>query len=127
MPSVSVTWSPRQHHMFWAAFSRALRVPSRNDTNLEVNFGTGGTPDLERLIGNPDFQDEGLYAYETGYRTTWKINLSVDTDLFFNDYDHLQTSEPLAPFLETTPSPAHEVQPFTFENLMYGNTYGIEI
>ena len=127
MPSVGATWSPTPHHMFWVAFSRALRAPSRNDTNLEVNFGTGGTPDLQRLLGNPDFDDESLYAYETGYRTTLTSNLSLDAALYFNDYDNLQTTEPLTPFLEPTPLPAHEVQPFTYENLMYGNTYGIEI
>jgi iron complex outermembrane receptor protein len=127
MPSIRATWAPRQRHMFWTAVSRSLRAPSRNDTNLVVNFGTNGTPDLQRLLGNPDFEDERLIAYEAGYRTILGSRLSLDAAAYYNDYDNLQTTEPLAPFLEATPLPAHEVQPFIYENLMFGETHGIEI
>ena len=33
----------------------------------------------------------------------------------------------MAPFFEPTPLPAHEVQPFMYENLMFGETHGIEL
>ncbi len=129
MPDVRATWSPSDHHMFWAAISRDLRAPSRNDTNLVLNAGTGpaGPPDLIRLLGNPNFQDEKLIAYEAGYRRTLSGRLSVDLASYYNDYDNLQTTEPLAPFSETTPPPPHEVIPFTYENLMYGETHGGEV
>jgi iron complex outermembrane recepter protein len=122
MPSVSATWAPGRHQMFWAAVSRDLRAPSRNDTNLEVNFGTAGTPELQRLVGNPNFKDERLLAYEVGYRTSLGSRLSMDVAAYFNDYDNLQTTEPRAPFSESTPPPTHVVQPFTYENLMRGET-----
>ena len=127
MPSIGVTWAASNHQMFWAAVARALRAPSRNDTNLIVNFGTQETPDLQRLLGNPNFQDEKLIAYGAGYRATLANNLSLDLALYYNDYDNLQTTEPLPPFFEPTPLPAHEVQPFIYENLMYGETHGVEI
>jgi len=127
MPSIRATWLPKQHHMLWAAVSRALRAPSRNDTDLLLNFGTGGTPDLQRLVGNPNYKDERLIGYEAGYRTTLASRLSLDAAVFFNNYDHLQTTEPLTPFFEPTPLPAHDVQPFMYENLMFGETHGIEI
>ena len=132
MPSIRMAWEPDTHNMFWVAVSRALRAPSRNDTNLVLNIGNintspGGPPELLRLYGNPQYQDEGLIAYEIGYRTALSNRISIDLAAYYNDYDHLQTTEPGAPFAESTPAPAHLVFPLTYENLMYGETHGIEI
>ena len=44
-----------------------------------------------------------------------------------NSYNQLQTEEPGAPFLEVTPVPPHLVLPVVAENLMYGETHGVEI
>ena len=38
-----------------------------------------------------------------------------------------QSSEPSTPFFETTPVPAHLVFPSTYENLIYGETHGVEV
>jgi iron complex outermembrane receptor protein len=131
MPSARVTWEPSDHHMFWAAISRAVRAPSRNDTNLIVNIGSftqpDGTPVLLRFLGNPQFQDERLIAYEAGYRTTIRGRLYIDLAAYFNDYDNLQTTEPSTSFFEPTPVPAHFVETTMYENLMRGETHGIEI
>ena len=131
MPSVRVAWSPAQHHMFWAAVSRALRAPSRNDTNLVLNIGStpgpGGIPVLLRLLGNPNFEDERLIAYEAGYRTMLSRRLSVDVAAYYNDWDNLQSTEPSAFFFEPTPLPAHFVQTLMYENLIYGASNGIEV
>jgi iron complex outermembrane recepter protein len=131
MPSIRVTWSPSERHMFWAAVSRALRMPSRNDTDLNVNVaafsGSNGTLNLVRVSGESQFKNEELIAYEAGYRNTIAKRLSVDIAAYYNDYDDLQTTEPGTPFFESTPLPAHEVLPEVKENLMYGETHGIEI
>jgi iron complex outermembrane receptor protein len=131
MPSVHLTWTPSERHMFWAAVSRALRTPSRNDTNLVVNVGgspgSDGTLDLVRFFGNPQFQNEELFAYELGYRAAVGKNLTLDIAAYYNDYDHLESTEPGPPFPEATPLPAHLVVPLMYENLMRGETHGIEI
>jgi iron complex outermembrane receptor protein len=131
MPSVGATWSPSDRHMVWAAVSKALRAPSRLDTNLVLNIGDiagpGNTPILLRLLGNPQSQDERLIAYEAGYRTMLSKRFSLDVAAYFNDWDHAQTTEPSGSFFETTPLPAHEVQTLMYGNLMYGETHGIEI
>lgn len=132
MPSVRLAWEPDAHNMFWLAVSRALRAPSRNDTNLVLNIGDvgagpGGVPQLLRLYGNPQYQDERLIAYEMGYRVSLSNRLSIDLAAYYNDYDNLQTTEPGTPFAESTPAPAHVVIPLMYENLMYGETHGIEI
>lgn len=131
IPDVRLTWTPHDRQMFWAAISRALRAPSRSDTNLVVNVGgfpgSDGTPVLLRFLGNPQFRDEHLLAYEAGYRAEIVDGLSVDIATYYNDYHDLQTSEPSASFFESAPSPAHEVQTLTYQNLMHGETHGIEI
>jgi iron complex outermembrane recepter protein len=129
MPDARVAWDANKRNMLWAAVSRALRAPSRNDTNLVLNIGTGpaGPPNLLRLLGNPNFQDERLIAYEMGYRNTLSDRTSIDFASYYNDYDNLQTTEPGTPFPELTPPPAHIVDPFTYENLMYGETHGVEV
>ncbi|OLC94227.1 MAG: TonB-dependent receptor [Acidobacteria bacterium] len=131
MPSVRGTWAPSNRHMFWAAVSRALRAPSRNDTNLVLNIGgfpgPGGTPTLLRLLGNPNFQDERLIAYEAGYRAMVSQRLSIDLAAYYNDWDNVQTTEPSGSFFETTPPPAHQVQTLMYENMMHGEVHGFEI
>lgn len=130
-PSVQLTWTPSDRHMFWASVSRALRTPSRNDTNLVVNTGSfvdqSGTLHVMRFLGNPNFRDEILDAKEAGYRTLLSRKLSLDVAAYSNDYDHLQTTEPSSSFLEASPPPAHIVDTVTFENFMNGETHGVEI
>ena len=131
MPSIHLAWSPSDRQMLWAAASRALRTPSRNDTNLVVNVGgfpgPGGTLDLVRFFGNPQFQNERLIAYEAGYRTAISSKLSIDFAAYYNDYDNLQTTEPSISFFEAEPLPAHLVQSVMYQNLMHGETHGFEI
>ena len=78
-------------------------------------------------MGNPNFHDEQLIAYELGYRTAISDRVSIDWAAYFNDYDDLQTTEPGTPFEEMNPPPPHLVQPFMYENLMHGETHGIEV
>lgn len=131
MPTGRVTWALSDRHMVWAAVSRALRAPSRNDTNLLLNFGEftspGGTPTLLRLLGNPNFEDERLIAYEAGYRTMLSQRLSLDLALYYNVWDNVQTTEPSATFFESNPPPPHQVQTLMYENLMYGEAQGAEV
>ncbi len=131
MPSIRATYSLGEHRMLWAAISRAVRTPAETDAAVRINFagipGPGGTPALVSLVGNPNFQDENLTAYELGYRTTVLDDLSIDVAAYYNEYTDQQTSEPAAPFFEPTPLPAHYVFPSTYENLMHGETYGVEI
>ena len=131
MPSVRVTVSPSARYSVWAAISRAERTPVSTDTAIRKNFGStpgpGGTPVLSSLIGNPQFKNEDLIAYELGYRATVSKRLSIDLAAYYNDYDHQQTIESSPEFLETTPAPVHLVMPVTYQNLMHGEAHGFEI
>jgi iron complex outermembrane receptor protein len=131
MPSARVAWAPNPHHTLWAAVSKADRTPSALDASAQSTIsgfpGPGGIPVLVTFIGNPQVRNEGLIAYEMGYRTTVLKQLSIDFTTYFNNYSDQETSEPEAPFLENTPLPPHIIQPITFGNLMQGETHGVEI
>jgi iron complex outermembrane receptor protein len=131
MPSLRVAWAPSPHHTLWAAVSKADRTPSALDASVRSSLsgftGPGGIPVLVSLIGNPHVKDEGLIAYEAGYRTTILKQLSIDFTAYYNSYTDQETTEPSTPFMEGAPPPPHLVIPLTFENLMHGETHGVEV
>ena len=73
LPSVRVAWTPSTLHMFWGSVSRANWMPTELDAGSRINLGgftgPGGVPTAVALVGNPHFNDEGLTAYEVGYRS----------------------------------------------------------
>jgi iron complex outermembrane receptor protein len=131
MPTARVAWTPSHKQTLWASFSRAPRTPDDLDIGIRVNFLTvlnpTGPPTVLALLGNRRLGDEDLNAYELGYRRELNDHVSLDASLYYNAYANQQTQEPLAPFLENAPSPAHVVVPFTYGNLMHGESYGMEL
>ncbi len=131
MPTARVVYQFNQRRMAWAAVSHAVRSPSEVDTSLRLNEGAITEPDgtvaVISIVGNPHVKDEGLVAYEAGYRMTVGKTLSVDLAAYYNDYDHQDSEEPGAPFLEITPAPPHLVLPTIEDNLTHGETHGAEI
>ena len=129
-PSVRMDWLVNENSSAWAAVSRALRTPSRVNESIRLNYaalpGPTGVPLLVSLFGNPDYRNEELLAVETGYRRRVAPSLWIDAAAFFNQYDQMLTVEPLVPFLEFDPMPPHIVIPSHFENLLYGETHGVE-
>jgi iron complex outermembrane recepter protein len=131
VPGAQVSWAPSQRQMLWAAISQANRTPSEIDTGSRLNLagfpGPAGTPILVALVGNPHLDDEALTAYESGWRTTVLESLSIDLAAYYDVYKSQETTEPAAPFFETTPAPPHLVLPVTFENMMHGEAHGFEM
>jgi len=131
MPTARLSWNPSVRDAFWVGISRSVETPHSTVDGLRLNFGgftePNGTQVLISFLGNPRFQDEDLLAYEAGYRANVSSKLSLDFAAYFNQYSKQQTTEPSTPFFETTPAPPHLVLPTTFENLMHGETHGLEI
>ena len=131
IPGAQVSWTPGPSQMLWAAISQANRTPAEIDTASRINFagfpGTGGTPTLAALVGNPHFDDEALTAYEAGWRTAAREDLSIELTAYYGAYNSQETTEPAAPFFETTPAPPHLVLPVTYQNLMHGESHGFEL
>ncbi|HEX7705601.1 MAG TPA: TonB-dependent receptor [Thermoanaerobaculia bacterium] len=107
MPDVRLAWSLSDNAMLWTSAARAVRIPSRFDTDL-VNPGI--------LNGGPDFRSESLIAYEAGYRGIIGSKASVSLSLFHHDYDDLRTVEASGP----------TVFPLVIRNGMRGHTSGVE-
>ncbi len=131
MPTARLTWNMSQRQMAWAAVSHAVRNPAENDAALRLNFGgftpPNGTPILFVKLGNSDIENEKVIGYEAGYRASLSDRLSLDFSAFYNDYTQQETSEPIVPFLESTPAPPHLVEGTEYANLMYGETQGFEL
>jgi len=87
-PSLRLSYTPSSHQTLWGAVSRAVRTPTRIDT--DVNFYIGP---FVLLRGDRGFRSESVLAYELGWRQEVKRNLTVDVAAYYNVYDHLRSEE----------------------------------
>ncbi len=116
-PSARLAYKPSRDQTIWGAVSRAVRMPSRLDTDLFLNRVT---PTNQTLLirGDTGFDSEELLAYELGYRVHPKDWIAFDLAAFYNDYDQLRSQE-----LSTTPTGL----PTVLRNKLSGETYGAEL
>jgi iron complex outermembrane receptor protein len=110
-PTLRARWSGARRSV-WGAVSRAVRVPTRFDTDLR--FRLPGSTTALLLTGSADFESEQVVAYEAGYRRQIRDRVSLDLATFVNRYDDLRTQE-------FTPG-----RPITLANMMNGLTRGVE-
>ena len=121
-PNVRLLWMPATHHTVWSAVSRAVRIPSRLDTDVLVNAQVLPTspPTILRFLGNEDFESEELVTWEAGYRSQLGTRMSADLSLYYGWYDNLRSVTPLAPVSEGDAV----VLPFEVANDLRGHAYG---
>jgi iron complex outermembrane receptor protein len=112
-PTARLAWNPISDHTIWTAVSRAVRSPSRIDTEL---FVPGTAPFLLQGGGNR-FDSETVIAYELGYRTELSKQVGLSISTFFNDYDEIRSVEPLAG------APGQLI----ILNELQAKTYGVEL
>ena len=131
-PNARIMWLPHSRHSLWASASRAVRSPSRLEQDGQVtafvlpNFRPTSLPLLGFAAGNIDYEPEILHAFEAGYRVKANRWLSLDLATFYNEYSDLRTNEPTLPRLLNEPV-RHLRLPLLFDNLMHGETYGVEL
>lgn len=112
-PSGRIQWNLKDKRIIWGAVSRAVRTPSRVDTQL-----TQATPpNFVLLKGNPDFQSEILLAYELGFRTQLGDRGTAAVATYFNNYDDVRS---------TVLDPVN-IFPLTFQNGLQAESYGLEV
>lgn len=107
-PSARIVYTPDEIQTVWAGISRAVRTPSRVDTDVRV-------PPV--LFNQPasNFESEELLAYELGYRVQPHKKWSIDIATFYNDYKDLRSIHPNRQGL------------LVFSNRTEGDAYGVEI
>jgi iron complex outermembrane receptor protein len=108
-PTVRLAWTPAEKHTVWAAISRAVRTPSRFDTDYYL-------PKAPPFFigGGPAFDSEKVVAYELGYRIQPRANLSFSLAGFINEYRDIYN-------VQTA------VFPYTIENGAEGSSCGVEL
>lgn len=113
-PNVRLRWTPTRRRTVWGAVSRAVRLPTRLDTDLKLtNPISGGVT----LTGRADFDAERVIAYEAGYRAELSPRASVDVATFSNVYDRLRSQE----------FPTLAGEPVTLSNMMNGKSWGADV
>jgi len=127
-PSARLQWQGDKQTA-WGAVSRAVRMPSMLEHNLDVFSGTippgfFPVPIKVELVPSPSFESEELIAYELGYRRELAPNMQIDIAAFYNDYDKLSTLTLGTGFVAFPP--LHFVLPITMTNDTSGETYGVE-
>jgi len=128
-PSARLVWTPRPGQtVFWSA-TRAVRTPSRVETDYTTTSLVSPTvPTFVRLEMNPSFATEKLVAYETGYRVRALESVYVTLSGFYNDLDDILSTELQTAFVESAPAqPARLILPVQFRNGLFGESHGGEI
>lgn len=108
-PNARIAWKTPGRDLLWSAISRAVRTPSRIDTDF---YSPADAPHT-LLAGGPGFQSEKLTALEVGYRLRPLAGASLSVSLFYHDYDKLRS-------IEAGPEP-------TLANKLGGSAYGVEV
>jgi iron complex outermembrane receptor protein len=100
-PNARIAWTPNKDSSVWGAISRAVRSPSRLESDIKAQ---------PLLSGNPDFDSEKLLAYEAGYRSRLTENVWMDAAVFYNVYRKL-----------------FSIENRVVDNKLRGTTAGVEI
>ncbi len=86
-PSIRASWAVRTEQFLWAAVSRAVRTPTRFDS--DIRFGPPGF----QFVGNPNFRAESVVAVEAGYRSRLSRQVSFDAATYYSTYDRVRSLE----------------------------------
>lgn len=111
-PNARLLWTPHKRHTVWAAVSRAVRTPSRAESDVRFNVFTlpagdplnpGPLPVRGDVNGSNSMKAEELIAYELGYRVKPSDTLSFDIAAFYNRYHKLRNVS--LPQVDPVPDP----------------------
>jgi iron complex outermembrane recepter protein len=124
-PSARIAGTPLDRHTAWAAVSRAVRTPSRAESDLLVNLEDPATGAVIRLFGNRRLDSEKLLAYEAGYRFPVAAALFLDVTAFYNDYRDVLSAAPQSPTFDPA-DPGTPIFRVIETNHTKGQIYGAE-
>lgn len=128
-PSIRLAWQePRR--ALWAAFSRAVRTPSRETDDFRANTRitpTAGLPLLAASFGNSDLVAESVISLEAGYRTHLGRKATLDLAVFHSRYHDLIDYRPGEVTFEMGELPPHLLLPLNADNSFSATSKGGEI
>jgi iron complex outermembrane receptor protein len=130
-PSFRLLYTPSARQSAWMAVSRAVRVPSRMDRDIQINAGESPQQGIEitaLMNGSLAMRSEVERSLEAGYRLQSGQRWSVDASLFWSYYTRLRALDgPLVPLMSFSAGIPQFTLPFTVDNSASGRTYGGEV
>jgi iron complex outermembrane recepter protein len=130
-PSARLLWTPDEKRSVWAAISRAVRTPTRDNFALVNTVSvTGNTTKFQRVEGNTQIESESLMAYEAGYRVQATKRFYWDLAVFYNNYYGLIDPKQIGGSYttrENIPAPWHYLSVYKFDNISDAQNYGTEL
>jgi iron complex outermembrane receptor protein len=113
-PSARVLWRVDTQESLWGAATRAVRTPSRIETDLRLTaFVQPSPPAYVQISGSPEFDAEALVSLEAGYRRLLTPSLFLDAAVFHNTFEGLASYGTFLPSVQTSPIP----------HLLFSSTY----
>lgn len=99
-PTARLTWTPDEQHTIWGAVSRAVRTPSRIESDLRLVADIAMPPLVPfpmpiAASGDDDVKATELIAYELGYRAQLAQRLTFDIAGFYHDYNDVMCLHPV--------------------------------
>ncbi len=91
-PSVRLLFTPSAKQSYWLAVSRAVRIPSRLDRDMNIDQGKrilSGFPVGVLIFGSRSMRSEVEHSAEAGYRLQSGQRWSLDLSVFWSYYDRL--------------------------------------
>ena len=128
-PSAKLSWTLRRGYSLWASVSRAVRTPTRGESDLRIPLTLipanpqSPLPTQVVLLGNSDLKPESVLAYELGFRADLSNALSLDVTSFYYRYSDLVSAQLGAPSV----SGGMRTVPDTFSNLNSCDSSGAEV
>ncbi len=93
-PNARFSWRPQDRQTFWGAVSRAIRIPTKGERGLSsIAVSTPGGFVRQSANTNRNYDSEEVISYELGHRIQLAQWASLDTTIFYNEYDRLRTFE----------------------------------
>lgn len=121
-PSVRLLRKLSNRQAIWGAVSRAVRTPSRAETDFRVRVPTDFPPVTSILNPTTAIESEDLLAFEIGYRAQPTDAFAWDWTAFFNQYNDLIVVSALGP-----PAGFPPTVPTQFFNSGDGDAFGTEL
>lgn len=132
-PNVRALWHVSDRHTAWAAVSRAVRTPSRAESDVGVtalvvppSTATAGLPTAVRFMGDSSVVSEELLSIEAGHRWQVNDNMSFDVTGFYNFYDRLVSASTGQTYLSSAEGTPFLVFPLNVNNDGEADVYGFE-
>ncbi len=122
-PNIRTLWTPDSKNTYWAAISRAVKIPTPRGQDAILNLFSFGGNNLIQEQKAPDLDSEILWAYELGYKYKKDNSFSYDVAIFIHDYNNLLTSFSGAAFTKN----GVNITPTQNVNHLSRTVYGAEI